>query len=80
MLNADKFGITSKTVDKIVADLENQPKGVKRLFAEDSATAEMADKLGIPKGLGLQGHQPGRRLFRSVRAPSWQRHPPSLSI
>ena len=49
MLNADKFGITSKTVDKIVADLENQPKGVKRLFAEDSATAEMADKLGLPK-------------------------------
>ncbi|MBN9672581.1 transporter substrate-binding domain-containing protein [Roseibium aggregatum] len=49
MINADQFGVTSKNVDSIVADLENQPKAVRRLFAEDSATAEMADKLGLPK-------------------------------
>jgi len=49
MVNADQFGVTSKNIDSIVADLENQPKAVYRLFAEDSATAEMADKLGLPK-------------------------------
>lgn len=54
MLNADQFGITSKNVDDIVADLGDQPKAVNRLFAEDSATAEMAGKLGIPKDWAYQ--------------------------
>lgn len=54
MLNADQYGVTSKNVADIVKDLENQPKAVKRLFAEDSATAEMAEKLGLPKDWAFQ--------------------------
>ena len=48
MLNADHFGITSDTIDAVVADLDNQPMGVRRIFAENGAAAEMADKLGLP--------------------------------
>ena len=54
MLNADQFKITSATVDAVVADLENQPKGVRRLFAEDGATAEMAQKIGLPADWAYQ--------------------------
>ena len=54
MLNADQYGVTSKNVDAIVADLEVQPKAVKRLFSDDSATAEMAEKLGLPKNWAYQ--------------------------
>ncbi|MEQ9248923.1 MAG: transporter substrate-binding domain-containing protein, partial [Nitratireductor sp.] len=54
MLNADQFGVNSKNVADIVADLENQPKAVQRLFAQDSAAAEMAEKLGLPKDWAYQ--------------------------
>lgn len=48
MLNAENLGINSGNIDSIIADLEKQPKGVRRLFAADGATAEMATKLGLP--------------------------------
>jgi general L-amino acid transport system substrate-binding protein len=48
MLTAEKYGITSANIDSIVADLENQPKAVKRLFGEKSAAGDMAEKLQIP--------------------------------
>lgn len=54
MLNADMFGITSENVDSVVADLDSQPKSVRRLFAEDSATADMAAKLGLPQDWAYQ--------------------------
>lgn len=54
MLNADQFGINSENVAAIAADLDNQPKGVRRLLATDSATAEMAGKLGLPKDWAFQ--------------------------
>lgn len=54
MLNADQFGINSKNVAAVAADLDKQPKAVRRLFATDSATAEMADKLGLPKDWAFQ--------------------------
>lgn len=54
MLNADQFGINSENVAAIASDLDNQPKGVRRLLATDSATAEMADKLGVPKDWAFQ--------------------------
>ncbi|MBO9427041.1 transporter substrate-binding domain-containing protein [Labrenzia sp. R4_1] len=54
MLNADQFGVTSQNIDEVVADLDRQPKGVRRLFASDSATAEMAGKLGLPKDWAYQ--------------------------
>ena len=48
MLTAEKYGITSENIDSIIKDLANQPKAVKRLFGEKSATRDMADKLQIP--------------------------------
>ncbi|GAA0779216.1 transporter substrate-binding domain-containing protein [Roseibium denhamense] len=54
MLNADVYGITSDNVDQIIADLGSYPKAVNRLFAEDSATAEMAEKLGLPQDWAYQ--------------------------
>lgn len=48
MLNADKYGVSSANLDDIVADIANQPKAVRRMFAEDGATADMAAKLGLP--------------------------------
>lgn len=47
MLNAEKFGITSENVDAIMADIDNQPKAVKRLLSNKSATGEMGTQLGI---------------------------------
>ena len=54
MLNADQFKVNKGNVDEIVADLANQPKAVQRLFAADSATAEMAGKLGLPADWAYQ--------------------------
>lgn len=54
MLNADNFGISSQNVDDVVANLDDQPRGVQRLFAEDGATADMAAKLGIPQDWAYQ--------------------------
>ncbi len=48
MLTAEKYGITSQNVDSFVKDLDNQPKAVKRLLGEKSATGDMAMKLQIP--------------------------------
>jgi len=48
MLTADQYGITSQNIDTVVKDLASQPKAVKRLFGEKSATADMAEKLQIP--------------------------------
>jgi general L-amino acid transport system substrate-binding protein len=48
MLTAEKYGITSQNVDDFVKDLANQPKAVKRLLGEKSATGDMAEKLQIP--------------------------------
>jgi general L-amino acid transport system substrate-binding protein len=47
MLNADAIGITSENVDEIVANLENQPKAVRRLLGTNSAAGEMASQFGI---------------------------------
>lgn len=54
MLNADNFGISSQNIDDVVANLDDQPRGVQRLFAEDGATADMAAKLGIPQDWAYQ--------------------------
>ena len=54
MLNADKFEITSGNVDRVMTALSDQPKSVRRLFADDGATAEMAEKLGLPKDWAYQ--------------------------
>lgn len=54
MLNADDMGIDSSNVDKIVADLKQQPNAVQRLFAPDGAAADMAGKLGLPKDWAYQ--------------------------
>jgi len=47
MLNAERLGITSQNVDKIIADIDNQPKAVKRLFSKESAAGEMSTSLGL---------------------------------
>jgi general L-amino acid transport system substrate-binding protein len=54
MLWAENYGITSKTIDKVVADLPNQPKAVQRMFGEDSAMGEMATKLGLDKDWAIE--------------------------
>ena len=54
MLNADKFGITSGTIDDVIADLDSQPQEVARLFAADGAGADMAAKLGLPADWAYQ--------------------------
>ncbi|MEO9274530.1 transporter substrate-binding domain-containing protein [Marinomonas sp. 5E14-1] len=47
MLNAERLGVTSKNIDQVIADLDNQPKAVQRLFGKDSAAGEMATSLGL---------------------------------
>ena len=47
MLNADSHGITSANIDEVMADLDNQPPAVQRMFGADSATTDMAAKLGL---------------------------------
>ncbi|QIB34313.1 transporter substrate-binding domain-containing protein [Ancylobacter pratisalsi] len=54
MLNADSYGVTSANIDEIVADLDQQPPAVKRMFGTDSATTDMAAKLGLPKDWAYQ--------------------------
>jgi general L-amino acid transport system substrate-binding protein len=54
MLWAENFGITSGTIDEVVADLKNQPKAVQRLFGEDSAMGDMAAKLGLHKDWAIE--------------------------
>ena len=54
MLNADEFGINSTNIDAMIADLDNQPKAVYRLFAKDGATADMATKMKIPADWAYQ--------------------------
>ena len=54
MLNADAHGVTSANIDEIVANLDAQPKAVSRMFADDGATVEMAEKLGLPKDWAYQ--------------------------
>lgn len=49
MLTAEQYGVTSKNVDSIVKDLDNQPKAVRRLLGEKSAAGDMAEKLQIPR-------------------------------
>jgi general L-amino acid transport system substrate-binding protein len=49
MLTADQYGITSQNVDSVIKDLANQPKAVGRLFGEESAAGDMAEKLQIPR-------------------------------
>ncbi|MFN4009593.1 MAG: amino acid ABC transporter substrate-binding protein [Pannonibacter sp.] len=49
MLNADSYGITSANIDAILADLDKQPPAVQRMFASNSATTDMAEKLGLPQ-------------------------------
>ena len=48
MLNAELLGINSENIDAKLADIDNQPKAVRRLFAADSAAGEMAEQMGIP--------------------------------
>ncbi|MHA2937577.1 hypothetical protein ACXJY6_04685 [Vibrio sp. RC27] len=47
MLNAEKLGVTSENIDQIMADIENQPKAVKRLFSNKSAAGEMGAQIGL---------------------------------
>lgn len=47
MLLAEEAGITSTSVDDVVAKLDKQPKDIQRLFAGDQAAADIAKKLGI---------------------------------
>lgn len=54
MLNADSNGITSANIDEILAKIDQQPPAVKRMFGADSATADMAAKLGLPKDWAYQ--------------------------
>jgi general L-amino acid transport system substrate-binding protein len=54
MLNAEAMGITSDNVDAIMADLENQPKGVVRLLSAESAAGEMAQQIGLPADWSYQ--------------------------
>lgn len=54
MLNAEALGVNSQNVDGIVADLENQPKAVQRLFSKDAAAGEMASQLGLPENWAHQ--------------------------
>ncbi|TYC60978.1 transporter substrate-binding domain-containing protein [Rhodobacterales bacterium] len=54
MLNADHFGINSTNIDEVVATLPDQPKAIYRLFADDSATVDMARNLGIPEDWAYQ--------------------------
>jgi general L-amino acid transport system substrate-binding protein len=54
MLNAEQFGVNQANVDQVVASLATQPKGVVRLFSKDGATADMAQKLGLPTDWAYQ--------------------------
>jgi general L-amino acid transport system substrate-binding protein len=54
MLNAEAMGVTSENIDGIMADLANQPKGVQRLFGQDSAAGEMAQQIGLPADWSYQ--------------------------
>jgi len=54
MLNADSYGINSTNIDAVVADIANQPPAVQRIFGADSATADMAAKLGLPTDWAYQ--------------------------
>jgi general L-amino acid transport system substrate-binding protein len=54
MLWAEHYGVTSKTIDKVVAELDKQPKAVQRLFGQTSAMADMAGKLGIHKDWAIE--------------------------
>lgn len=54
MLNAEEMDITSENVDAIMADLANQPQGVVRLLAADSAVGEMAQQIGLPADWSYQ--------------------------
>ncbi|MCZ4351930.1 transporter substrate-binding domain-containing protein [Roseovarius aestuarii] len=54
MLNADSYDITSSNIDGIVADIDNQPPAVQRMFGADGATTDMAAKLGLPTDWAYQ--------------------------
>jgi len=54
MLWAERFGITSKSIDSVVADLNSQPKAVQRLFGRDSAMGVMAEKLGLHQDWAIE--------------------------
>ncbi|WP_108659647.1 transporter substrate-binding domain-containing protein [Acuticoccus kandeliae] len=54
MLNADAYGITSANIDTVVADIDNQPAAVQRLFGGESAATDMAAKLGLPQDWSVQ--------------------------
>lgn len=54
MLNADTYGITSQNIDSIMADLDDQPQAIARIFGQDGATTEMAAKLGVPSDWAYQ--------------------------
>jgi general L-amino acid transport system substrate-binding protein len=54
MLWTEKFGVTSKTIDKVVAELDKQPKEVQRLFGQSSSMGDMAAKLGLHKDWAIE--------------------------
>lgn len=47
MLNAEQLGVTSANIDDVMADIDNQPKAVRRLLSKDSAAGEMGTQLGL---------------------------------
>ena len=54
MLWAERFSITSKTIDEVIANLDDQPKAVQRLFGADSAMGDMAAKLEIHENWAVE--------------------------
>lgn len=54
MLNAEHMGVNQANIDQVMASLDTQSKGVRRLFASDAATVDMAEKLGLPADWAYQ--------------------------
>lgn len=54
MLWAERYGVTSATIDRVVETLESQPKAVQRMFGRDSAMGDMAGKLGLDPNWAIE--------------------------
>lgn len=54
MLNADSLGISSANIDEVMSQLDQKTPAVQRMFGADSATTDMAAKLGLPADWAYQ--------------------------